>query len=192
MFARAARIDLVHVPYRGTAPALQDLLAGQIASNSVGAHLPLFREGKLRILALPVTRDRRSCPTGRHSWRPGTMWVVFDWFGVVVPAATPASTVLRLNAAIRRANASQSMQDLMRCLGNTPGGEVPDAFTAMIRSDFFLAWGAIVKASGFAAQDQSRGEWRGLESKIAPRGQTKEMAGTSPATRTLDLDVVRQ
>jgi len=41
----------------------------------------------------------------------------------------------------------------MRRLGNTPGGEAPDAFTAMIRSDFFLAWGAIVKASGFAAQD---------------------------------------
>ena len=78
--------------------------------------------------------------------------VASDWFGVVVPAATPAPTVLRLNAAIRRAIASQFLQDLMRRLGNKPGGEAPDAFAAMVRADF-AAWGAIVEASGFAAQD---------------------------------------
>ena len=52
MFARAAGLDMVHVPYRGAAPAVQDVIAGQIASNiSVGLHIPLHKEGKLRILA---------------------------------------------------------------------------------------------------------------------------------------------
>ncbi len=153
MFARAAGVDLVHVPYRGTAPALQDLLAGQIASNiSVGAHLPLYREGKLRILAVAGRARSAFLPDVPTFLEAGYDVVASDWFGVVVPAATPAPAVLRLNAAIRRAIASQSMQDLMRSLGDTPGGEPPDAFAAMIRSDF-AAWAAIVKASGFAAQD---------------------------------------
>jgi tripartite-type tricarboxylate transporter receptor subunit TctC len=153
MFARAAGIDLVHVPYRGTAPALQDLLAGQIASNiSVGAHLPLYHEGKLRILAVTGRERSAFLPEVPTFLEAGYNVVASDWFGVVVPAATPAPTVLRLNAAIRRAIASQFLQDLMRRLGNKPGGEAPDAFAAMVRADF-AAWGAIVEASGFAAQD---------------------------------------
>jgi tripartite-type tricarboxylate transporter receptor subunit TctC len=153
MLARAAGIELVHVPYRGAAPAIQDLLAGQIASNiSIGLHLPFYREGKLRILATagrvrsPFLPD---VPTFREA---GYDIVASDWFGIFAPAATPAPVVLRLNAAIRRAIASPAMQELMASLGETPGGDSPDAFAATIKTDF-AAWAAIVKASGFVAED---------------------------------------
>jgi len=60
--------------------------------------------------------------------------------------------VLRLNEAIRRATSSPAMQDLMVRLGNTPSGETPEAFASRIRNDL-AAWGPIVKAAGFTAQD---------------------------------------
>jgi len=153
MFARAAGINLVHVPYRGTAPAIQDLLAGQIASDiSVGAHMPLHREGKLRILAIAGRSRSPFLPDVPTFLEAGYDIVASDWFGVVAPAATPSSVVLRLNAAIRRAIDSQSMLEVMTRLGNMPGGESPGAFAAMIRTDL-AAWGSIVKASGFTAED---------------------------------------
>jgi tripartite-type tricarboxylate transporter receptor subunit TctC len=153
MFARAAGINLVHIPYRGAAPAIQDVLAGQIASNiSVGAHLPLYREGKLRILAYAGWRRSPFLSDVPTFVEAGYDVVASDWFGVVAPAATPPPVVLRLNAAIRAAITSQSMQDAMARLGNVPGGESPDAFAAMIRTDL-AAWGAIVRASGFTAED---------------------------------------
>jgi tripartite-type tricarboxylate transporter receptor subunit TctC len=70
----------------------------------------------------------------------------------VLPARTPAPVVANLNAAIRRALAAKSMQDMMSRLGNTPAGESPDAFAERIRTDL-AAWGAIVKASGFTAEE---------------------------------------
>jgi len=153
MFARAAGIDMVHVPYRGAAPAIQDVLAGQIASNiSVGAHLPLYKDGKLRILATAGRSRSPFLPEIPTFLESGYDVEAADWFGVVVPAATPTPVVMRLNAAIRQAVASQSMQEVMARLGNTPGGESPDAFATRIRTDL-ASWGAIVKASGFTAQE---------------------------------------
>ncbi len=153
MFARAAGINLVHVPYRGAAPAIQDLLAGQIAANiSVGAHLPFYHEGKLRILATAGRERSPFLPEVPTFLEAGYDIVASDWFGVVVPAETPAPVVLRLNAAIRHAISSPAMQDLMVRLGDTPSGENPEAFAERIRDDL-AAWGPIVKASGFSAQD---------------------------------------
>jgi tripartite-type tricarboxylate transporter receptor subunit TctC len=153
MFARAAGIDLVHVPYRGAAPAIQDLLAGQIASNiSVGAHLPFHKEGKLRILATAGRSRSPFLPDVPTFIEAGYDVAASDWFGVVLPARTPGRVVANLNAAIRRALAAKSMQDMMSRLGNTPAGESPLEFAARIRTDL-AAWGAMVKASGFTAEE---------------------------------------
>jgi tripartite-type tricarboxylate transporter receptor subunit TctC len=153
MFARAAGINLVHVPYRGAAPAIQDLLAGQIASNiSVGAHLPFYREGKLRILATAGRERSPFLPEVPTFLEAGYDIVATDWFGIVVASETPAPVVLHLNEAIRRAISSPAMQDLMVRLGDTPSGEPPEAFADRIRNDL-TAWGPIVKAAGFTAQD---------------------------------------
>jgi len=153
MFARASGIKLVHVPYRGAAPAIQDLLAGQIASNiSVGAHLPFYKEGKLRILATAGRSRSPFLPDVPTFIEAGYDVAASDWFGVVVPALTPAAVVATLNAAIRRALTTRSVQEIMTRLGNTPGGENPEEFAERIRSDL-AAWGAIVQASGFSAEE---------------------------------------
>jgi tripartite-type tricarboxylate transporter receptor subunit TctC len=153
MFARAAGIDMVHVPYRGGAPAVQDLLAGQIASNmSVGAHIPLHKEGKLRILATSGATRASALPDVPTFKESGFNIEASDWFGVVAPAATPAPVVAKLNAALRTAIASTPVRGVLARLGNTPLGESPEEFAAMIKRDH-ANWGAIVKAVGFTAED---------------------------------------
>jgi tripartite-type tricarboxylate transporter receptor subunit TctC len=153
MFARAANIDMVHVPYRGAAPAVHDVLAGQIAANiSVGLHIPLYKEGKLRILAT-AGRTRSpflpDVPTFKES---GINVEATDWFGVAAPAGTPETLIAKINALVRGAVQSASLKDVMAALGNAPGGESPAEFAALINDDF-AAWGAIVRASGFTPQD---------------------------------------
>jgi tripartite-type tricarboxylate transporter receptor subunit TctC len=153
MFARAAGVDLVHVPYRGAAPAIQDLLAGQIASNiSVGAHIPFHKDGKLRILATSGRSRSPFLPEVPTFAEAGYDLEASDWFGIVAPGVTPAPVVTRLNGAVRRAIASKSMGEVMERLGNRPGGESADDFAARIRTDL-AAWGTMVKSSGFTAEE---------------------------------------
>ena len=153
MFARAAGLDMVHVPYRGAAPAIQDVLAGQIASNiSVGAHIPLHKDGKLRILATSGRQRAPALPDVPTFIESGLTIEASDWFGVVAPAGTPAAAVARLNSAVRAAIASKPMQDVLQRLGNTPRGETPEEFVALIKRDL-ANWGAIVKAAGFTAEE---------------------------------------
>lgn len=153
MFARAAGIEMVHIPYRGAAPAVQDVVAGQIASNiSVGLHIPLHREGKLRILATSGTTRSpflADVPTFLES---GIQVEASDWFGMLAPAGTPEPITTKINQLIRDAISSAALKDVMATLGNTPGGESPAEFAAMIRKDT-AAWGDAVRASGFTPQD---------------------------------------
>lgn len=153
MFAQAAKLDMVHVPYRGAAPAVQDVLAGQIASNiSVGLQIPLHKEGKLRILATSgATRSPflPDVPTFKES---GLNIEISDWFGVFVPTGTPASVIAKINESVRNAIQSQALKDVMATLGNTPGGASPAQLAAMIKEDS-ATWGAVVKASGFTAEE---------------------------------------
>jgi tripartite-type tricarboxylate transporter receptor subunit TctC len=153
MFARAAGIDMVHVPYRGAAPAIQDVLAGQIASNiSVGAHIPLHRDGKLRILATAGARRAPALPDVPTFIESGYNVEASDWFGVVLPAGTPPALLARVNAAVRSAIAAPPVQALLQRLGNTPRGESPEEFAALIKRDY-ASWGTIVKAVGFTAEE---------------------------------------
>jgi tripartite-type tricarboxylate transporter receptor subunit TctC len=153
MFARAANLDMVHVPYRGAAPAVQDVLAGQIASNiSVGLHIPLHREGKLRILATAGAARSPFLPDVPTFKEAGLNVEISDWFGVVAPAGTPDQVIAKINTLVRNAIQSQVLKDVMAALGNAPGGESPAEFAAMIKEDT-ATWGAIVQASGFTAEE---------------------------------------
>jgi tripartite-type tricarboxylate transporter receptor subunit TctC len=153
MFARAAGLEMVHVPYRGAAPAVQDLLAGQIASNvSVGAHIPLHQAGKVRILATAGAARSPFLPDVPTFTEAGYAVEVSEWFGVVVAAGTPPAIIDKLNGIVRAAVRSQQMQDLMKRLGTVPGGESPPEFAAMIKRDFDK-WSGIVTAVGFTAEE---------------------------------------
>jgi len=137
-FKRTAAVELVHVPYKGAAPAITDLVGGQIRmmfAPAVNA-LPLAASGTLRALA--VTSAKRSrlapgLPTVAESGLPG--FEVTGWYGLAAPAATAASAVARLNAETNRALASADTVEQLRQQGLEPVGDTPEQASAWIRSE---------------------------------------------------------
>ncbi|MBI3516843.1 MAG: tripartite tricarboxylate transporter substrate binding protein [Proteobacteria bacterium] len=150
LFKSATGVRMVHVPYRGATPALNDLLAGQVALmfDNLPSSLPHIQAGGL--VALGVATPRRALtlpdvPTIAEAGVPG--FEVTSWFGVLAPAATPAAIVARLGAEIGRALANADFQARLASQGAEPFGLAPAAFAALIESDA-AKWAAVVKANG--------------------------------------------
>jgi tripartite-type tricarboxylate transporter receptor subunit TctC len=154
MLARAASFAFVHVPYPGPR-TLQDVMGGQLAAaiNSIGPALPHVRSGTLRALA--TTGSHRSTllpdvPTFKELGYPDLEAI--EWFGVFVPARTPAEIVEKLNWAVRSALKTNEVASGLSKLSFQTTGSTPDEFARLIKSDF-ARWGRIVEASGFKAED---------------------------------------
>jgi tripartite-type tricarboxylate transporter receptor subunit TctC len=155
MLARDAALQLTPVHYKGGAPALQDLLGGQIpvSVNPVGEILPYARSGKIRVLA--TTGAQRSpflpeVPTLAESGFPQI--VVEPWLGFFAPARTPADTVNRLAAAIAEAVKAPETAQSFEKFGNQPVSSSPSGVAAALKAEL-ERWRPIVKASGFTAED---------------------------------------
>ena len=153
LFKSMAGIDLVHVPYKGSAPASIDLLGGRITMvfDSIVAWGDHIKAGKVR--ALGVTSPRRSAalpdvPTIAESGLAG--FDVANWLGVLAPAGTPKEVIARLNAEIKVAMADPEMQRQLVAAGIDPTYSTPEAFAELIRADI-AKWAKIVKASGARA-----------------------------------------
>jgi tripartite-type tricarboxylate transporter receptor subunit TctC len=154
MLARAAGFELAHVPYQGAA-AVQDLLAGQIAATiyPIGNTLPHVQSGSLR--GLVITGPRRSpqlpdVPTMKEAGYPALE--IVDWFGIFLPARTPAEIVGKLNPAVREALNTREVKAGLDKLSFTPAGGSPAEFARLISGDT-KRWGPIVKASGFRPEE---------------------------------------
>ena len=150
MFKTAAGVDIVHVPYKGAATAITDLLSGQtdLAFEPYSVLLGHIREGRVRALA--VTGATRSAelpdvPTMIESGLPGFTSV--SWSGVVAPTGTPAEIVARLNAAVNAGIATQDTQARLARLGAAPMTGTPADFAALIAAET-PKWAAVVKAAG--------------------------------------------
>jgi tripartite-type tricarboxylate transporter receptor subunit TctC len=150
IFSRTAGIRMVHVPYKGTGPAVLGVLGGQVSLMfaSVPSVVQHVRVGKLNALA--VTSAQRSpaapeLPTVSEQGLPG--YEVVSWFGIVAPTGTPADIVKRLNEDVRRVLASPEFQDRLREEGGRPLAMTPEEFTAFIRSEA-VRWGKIVRDVG--------------------------------------------
>jgi len=149
-FKRTAAVELVHVPYKGAAPAITDLVGGQIRmmfAPAVNA-LPLAASGKLRALA--VTSAKRSrlapdLPTVAESGLPG--FEVTGWYGLAAPAATAAAAVARLNAETNRALASAETVEQLRQQGLEPVGDTPEQASAWIRTEV-AQWTRVIRDAG--------------------------------------------
>lgn len=123
LFSEAAGVEMEHVPYRGTAPALLDVVAGRVAMNfsSPPPAIPLVREGKLRAIA--VTGEKRiaalpEVPTLAEAGLPGA--VITGWHGVFAPAGVPAEVMDRLEAAARRAAEAPKFRERLEHDGLEP------------------------------------------------------------------------
>ena len=150
MFTQFTGTDLVHIPYKGSAPAITDLLAGQtnMMFDNIPSSLPHIKAGKL--IAIATTGAKRDpalpdLPTIAESGVPGYESGV--WFGLMVPAATPKDVINKLNAAAVQATKQPEFVKRMHDLGYNiiPGS--PEDMTRMIQ-DELKRWGPIVKASG--------------------------------------------
>jgi tripartite-type tricarboxylate transporter receptor subunit TctC len=154
MLSRAAEFEFTHVPYQGTA-AVQDLLAGQIAATifPVANTLPHIQSGKLRGL---VITGRQRCaqlpdvPTMQEAGYPALQLV--DWFGIFVPAQTPADIITRLNTAVHKALKAPEVRAGLEKLAFDPAGSSPAELARLISMDS-ERWGPIVKASGFRPEE---------------------------------------
>jgi tripartite-type tricarboxylate transporter receptor subunit TctC len=153
MFTQLTQIDMIHIPYKGSAPAVTDLLAGtvQMMFDNIPSALPHIKAGKLKALA--TTGARRDpalpdLPTIAEAGVPGYESGV--WFGLMAPAGTPKEIVARLNAEALKGAKSPEFVKRMTDLGYNliPGS--PEAMGELIRTEI-ARWTPIVKASGAKA-----------------------------------------
>jgi len=155
MFSRAAAVTMNHVPYKGGAPAVQDLIGGQIACsfNPVGEVAQYAKAGRIRILATTAAKRATflpDVPTMAESGYPDL--TVELWLGMLAPAKTPADTVAKLEDALRDALKAPDVLEALTKFGYDAPFAGSTQFRDIIRKDYDR-WGPIVKASGFTAED---------------------------------------
>ncbi|HEY4919173.1 MAG TPA: tripartite tricarboxylate transporter substrate binding protein [Xanthobacteraceae bacterium] len=143
-----AGIDLVHVPYRGAAPALTDLLGGQVQTSITGlaGSLAQVRSGKLRALAVTAATRSAILPDVPSVGEFVAGYEASDWFGIGAPRATPPTIVDRLNHEIAAALADPDVIARFAALGGTPLVLTPAAFAKLL-ADETEKWGKVVRAA---------------------------------------------
>ena len=150
LFKSMAGVDMQHIPYKGSPPALQDVVGGQVTMtfDNITTALPLAKAGKLRALA--VTTAKRSAvapdvPTLAESGLVG--FEVGSWQGVFAPAGTPPEIVKRLNTEIVKIINMPDVREKLLALGAEPVGDTSEQFTAYVKTEV-VKWSDVVKKSG--------------------------------------------
>ncbi len=150
LFKAMAGVDMTHVPYKGSAPALTDLIGGQVQVmfDNLPSSLPQIKAGKLRAIA--VTSAQRApalpdIPTIAESGLPG--FEATSWFGILAPAGTSPAIVARINADVNQWLQSPEAKEKLLAQGAAAAGGSPEQFGAYIRAET-EKWAKVVKASG--------------------------------------------
>ncbi len=154
LFKLMATVPATHVPYKGSGPAITDLIGGQVpfGFESMLVALPQVKGGKLRAIAM--TASKRSpllpdVPTMAEAGVPG--YESIAWYGVMAPKGTPAPIVNLLNAEMRKALAAPDVAKWLAEQGSADVAGTPEQFGAFIKSEI-AKWGRVVKASGATAE----------------------------------------
>lgn len=150
LFKQVTNVSMVHVPYKGNAEAITDLLGGQISIVFTGVPpvIPLMQAGKIKLLA--TTGGKRiaaipDLPTIAEAGYPGAAMGI--WYGLVAPAATPKDNLARLHKEITRIQMLPDIRERFVQLGTEPTTSTPEQFTALVR-DELVKWGKVIKAAG--------------------------------------------
>jgi tripartite-type tricarboxylate transporter receptor subunit TctC len=150
LFLSLAKLKMVHIPYKGSAPAVTDLLGGQVAvmTATMLTGIPHVRSGRLR--ALGVTSAGRTAvapevPTIAESGLPG--YEAVQWYGVLAPAQTPKEIVARLHRDLAAVLHTTEIKERFAADGGDPGGNTPEEFGRYIRAET-EKWAKVVKAAG--------------------------------------------
>jgi len=150
LFAKSAGLDMTHVPYKGTAPALQALAGGEVkaAMFVLADALTLVRSGKARVLAVSGTRRSDLAPEVPTFRELGFDIEGNGWYALFAPAKTPKDLVERYARAAIEAIRSPEMKARLENMGLEPTGLGPTELAAIVRADYDK-WGPVIKASGF-------------------------------------------
>lgn len=154
MFFTAAGIHGVHVPYKGSGPALTGLMGGDVPTmfELLPSAMPFVTSGKLKAIAVTSATRQDSfpdVPTVAESGYPG--FEASSWFGVLAPAGTPEAVVEKLNKVIVSTVTAPTFRSRLRELGAVPIDGGPAEFSKMIRSEL-AKWGPVVRSTGASAQ----------------------------------------
>lgn len=153
LFGRAAGLDLKHVPYRGTQPAIADLIGGQVAavSGPVGEFLQHLPTGKVRLLATSGAVRSKFAPGVATYAEQGFKDIVFDeWFGVYMPAKVPAEALNRASTALRGVLSMPEVVDALAQMGLEARPSTPAELAALLKKDS-ERWAPLIKTIGFTA-----------------------------------------
>ena len=154
LFKYMAKVDIVHVPYKGGGPALSDVTGGQvqILFNTMTSTVGFIKSGKLRGLAVTGTQrlpETPELPTVAESGLPG--FEVSAWFGVMAPAKTPQAIVKRLNEEIVAITRSAEARESFAQQSAEPVGSTPQAFAAHVRGEIDK-WTKVARAANLKAE----------------------------------------
>ncbi|KRD16413.1 twin-arginine translocation pathway signal protein [Acidovorax sp. Root267] len=152
VLGKMAGIDFTHIAYRGDAPGLQDLMGGQVPAYStvLGSYLPHLKSGRLRLLAVSGTERSSFAPDLPTYREQGFALDMTEWFGVFVPARTPAATVQRVADAMRAAVAQPDFVRGLAEFGMTARSSTPQELVTRLRAEA-EQWRVHVKNIGFTA-----------------------------------------
>lgn len=154
MLLKEAAVKITHVPYKGAAPAVSDVLAGQINGMFVDLPVisPYIKAGKVRPLAV-ASKERSQyfpdVPTTKEAGYPGVEMT--NYYGLLVPAKTPREIVMKLHDAVVKAVATPAVRKSLMSVGADPRTMTPEEFASFIREDI-KKWAALVKSSGIKVE----------------------------------------
>jgi tripartite-type tricarboxylate transporter receptor subunit TctC len=154
MFARAAALKLVHVPYKGSGPARTDLIGGHVSFmfDNIASSLPSAQAGQLRALAVTGTRRTPAAPELPTMQEAGIDGVVIDtWYAIYAPAGTPKAIVNKLNAEIVRVLRLPQVAARFRALGLDIVASTPQELAARMESDL-KRYGKVIREAGISAE----------------------------------------
>lgn len=153
LFRLVAKIELNHVPYRGSAPAIQDLIGRRVAAMVLPVHtaLPLAAAGQIRMLAVGSPQRAAAAPQVPTMAEAGFPGAEVDlWYGLLGPAGLPPALVRRLNAELNAWLRLPATQEQLRVQGMTAVGGSPEDFTAVIARDL-KRWAEVIRQAGISA-----------------------------------------
>jgi tripartite-type tricarboxylate transporter receptor subunit TctC len=147
LFSTMAGVKLLHVPYKGSGPALGELLGGQVNAmiDQLTSSMGFIKDGKLKVIAVTAAKRVRALPdvpTLAESGVPG--YEASTYLGILAPAGTPRPVVTRLNGALGKVMDMPAVQERFRGLGADPGASSPEAFRKII-ADELNKWRKLAK-----------------------------------------------
>ncbi len=150
LFKILAKVDMVHIPYKGSAPAMTDMIGGQVQVmfDNMPSALPHVKAGKLRALAVTSAQRSPSAPDVLTMGEAGLAgFDVQSWFGLMAPKGTPKEIIARINTESNKALASADIKERFMDLGAVPAPLSPEGYGEFIREEI-TRWAEVVKVSG--------------------------------------------